>query len=388
MGVMALAIDAILPALTQIRRDLDLESDSTAVSALITAFLFGSGLGFVPAGLLADRFGRRPVLWGGLGLYIVGAAGAALAPSLAWMLVARVVWGIGAAGPRVAAVAMVRDSYEGDQMARQMSFMMVVFILVPSIAPTLGAGLIEIGPWEIVFWFCALAALAVLAASTQLPRTLPVSARRALSFREIRSGWRTFFTAPGTPGYLIAMTVLFGAFAAYLSGLEIIVDDVFDLDPWLPAIFGGLSAFMGLVMFVNGRVVERVGLDRLVRWVLIGVVTSSSLFVVVALSTDGQPPFWLFVTVFAVVLSSTGVLQPNLNSAAMKPMAAVAGSAASLIGTIQMVLGSVIGTIISRSFNGTITPFAFGFLIAGVVALVAQRWAAKAAVTEDARHPR
>ena len=104
MGVMALAIDAILPALTQIRRDLDLESDSTAVSALITAFLFGSGLGFVPAGLLADRFGRRPVLWGGLGLYIVGAAGAALAPSLAWMLVARVVWGIGAAGPRSAAI--------------------------------------------------------------------------------------------------------------------------------------------------------------------------------------------------------------------------------------------------------------------------------------------
>lgn len=376
MAATALSVDSVLPAFADIRTHMGLASDSTAVAAVITVFLLGSSLGLLPAGLLADRYGRRPVMWGGLVLYIAGAIATSVAPSLTMMLVARFVWGLGSAAPRVAAMAMVRDVYEGEKMARQMSFIMAVFILVPTFAPSISAGLLLVAPWQIVFWMCAAAGIAVALMVIRLPETLEVADRRSMSGREIWGSCRIVLATPGSLGFLVALTALFGVFIAYLSSSEIIVDQVFGLGKWFPVFFGGMSVVMGLGMVLNGRIVERVGLDRLVRWLLLTNVLASALLLCAAFLTSGRPPFWMYGVLLGVILATHGVLVPNINSAAMRPLAAVAGAGAAILGMVSGVLGSLIGQLVNRYFDGTITPIAIAFVIAALVAGVAQQSAA------------
>jgi MFS transporter, DHA1 family, multidrug resistance protein len=371
MAASALSIDTLLPALDDIRTSFKLASDSSETAALITVFMLGSGLALLPAGLLADRFGRRRVLWAGFALYIVGAVGAALAPSLGLMLVARFIWGVGAAGPRVTAMAMVRDVYSGERMAKQMSFMMAVFMLVPVFAPTIGAGLIAIGPWRSVFWFCAGAGILVLVWAMRLPETLPEAERRGLGVGDIVSGARTVLKTPGTAWYVVAQVALFGVFLSYLGTSELIIDDVYDRAKWFPLFFSGLAVAMGIVMLINGRIVERVGLDRLTRWLLVIYIAGGLTLTIASIAADGRPSFWIFCALLVPVLSSHGVLVPNLNSGAMRPLGAIAGLGAAILGMTATVLGSLVGNRIDAMFNGSTTPFCAAFLISGVVALFA-----------------
>ncbi len=385
MAATALSIDSVLPAFPEIRSTLGLAGDSTAVAGLITVFLMGSSIGLLPAGLLADRFGRRPVMWGGLLLFIVGAIGASFASSLTVMLIARFIWGLGSSGPRVAAMAMVRDVYAGEAMARQMSFIMAVFILVPTFAPTISAGLLRIGPWQVVFLMCAVAAVVVALMVFRLPETLAVAERRPLSGGDVLRSCRAVVGTSGTISYLVAMTALFGVFIAYLSSSEIILDQVFDLKDWFPIFFGGMAIVMGIGMLLNGRIVERVGLDRLVGRLLLGYGAFGVALLVTALATDGRPPFWLFVTLLSGILFTHGVLVPNINAAAMRPLAQVAGTAAAILGMVPGLLGALIGSLINGAFDNSITPLALGFVLSAVLAIVTFRLAtsrSKVAETE------
>ena len=375
MAVTALGIDSVLPAFPEIRAAMGLDEDATEVAGLITFFLIGSSAGLLPAGLLADRYGRRAVMLGGLVLYVAGALGALLAPTLPVMFAARFVWGLGSAGPRVAAMAMIRDAYEGDEMAKQMSFMMAVFILVPTFAPAVASGLLQIGPWQLVFWLCALAGAALLVVSFRLPETLEPSDRLALSAGDVWRSCRTVFVTPGTYGYVIALTALFGVFISYIASSEIILDEVFGLSDWFPLFFGVMSLVMGAGMYLNGHIVERVGLDRLSGLVFVADLVAVAVLLGVALTTDGTPPFWLFMVALAPILFTVQMLLPNLMSAAMKPLAHVAGTAAAIFGVIPGVIGAVIGAAIDHQFDGTITPLSIAFLVSNAIAWLGWRWA-------------
>lgn len=377
MAVTALAIDAALPAFPEIRTSFGLADGATSVTGIITFFFIGSSLGLLPAGILADRFGRRPVMWGGLALYAVGAVLSIFAPSLWVMFVARFVWGLGSAGPRVAAMAMVRDAYDGEQMAKQMSLIMAVFILVPAFAPSLAAALLLIGPWQAIFWLCAVVAIIVATAVTLLPETLAVESQRTLDGRDVAVGLRAIVTTPGTLGYLVSLTALFGVFLSYLASSEIILDQVFGLENWFPVFFGGLAVVMGSAMYVNGRFVERLGLERIIRVSFIANLAAGSVLLAVAIVTSGEPPFLLFVVLLGVVLFFQQMLIPNLNAAAMNPLGHVAGTAAALLGMIPGVLGSVIGGLIDRRFDGTIRPLSIAFVVSSSVAFVGWRWATR-----------
>ncbi len=383
MAVTALGVDTVLPAFPEIRESLGLDAEATEVAGLITFFLMGSSAGLLPAGLLADRYGRRPVMWGGLVLYVLGAVAALFAPTLGVMFVARFVWGLGSAGPRVAVMAMVRDAYAGEQMAKQMSFIMAVFILVPTFAPSLAAGLLLIGPWQIVFWLCAAAGVVMLVATMRLPETLAVEDRVMLSVGEVWGSCRAVLTAPGTAGYLVSLTALFGVFLSYLASSEIILDQVFDLGDWFPVFFGGLSIVMGLGMYLNGRIVERVGLDRLMGKVFAGSALAVTALLVVALATDGTPSFWAFVVLMGAVLFAHQMLIPDLNAAAMRPLAHVAGTAAAILGMVPGVVGSVIGWMIDRQFDGTILPLAIAYVVGTAVAIAGWWWAVVATRQSD-----
>jgi len=376
MAVTAFGIDTILPAFPDIRLTLGLEPGAKSVTGLITFFFMGSSLGLLPAGLLADRFGRRPIMWGGLALYILGAVGSLMAPTLGTMFVARFIWGLGSAGPRVAVMAMVRDSYEGAQMARQMSMIMAVFIIVPTFAPALSVGILAIGPWQAVFWTCAAGAALVAALVTRLPETLPTAAHRPLSAGASWQSCRTVLTTPGTPGYLLSLTALFGVFMSYLASSEIVLDQVFELGEWFPVFFGGVAVAMGSAMYLNSRIVERVGLRRIVSLVFLANTAAVAALLTLALVTSGKPGFVPYFVLLTAVLFTQQMLIPNLNALAMRPLAHVAGTGAAILGMVAGVVGALIGGFIDRQFDGTVTPLAIGFMMSSLVASNAWRWAA------------
>jgi len=378
MAVTALAIDALLPAFDAVREEFGLASDATDVAALVTAFIVGFGLGQLPAGLLADRFGRRPVLWGGLAIYVVGAAAAALAPSLGLMIAARFVWGLGAAGPRVAAMAIVRDAYSGAAMAREMSTIMAVFLLVPMIAPAIGSGLIALGPWQLTIWLCVGVAALVFVASRYLPPTLPDSERRPVSGREIVASWRMVLATPGTLGYIAATIVMTASFMSYIASSENIIDEVFGLKRWFAVLFAVVAAGLAAANVLNGRVVEALGLRRLVSVVPHVQLGVSAMLGVLALTTGGKPPFALFMPLLIVVLMTQQVTMVNINSAAMLPLGHVAGSAAAVIGATPMVFGSLLGSLVDARFDGTVTPLSLAFVLSSVLAVTAVRHALRA----------
>ena len=209
---------------------------------------------------------------GGLVLYVAGAVAALFAPTLGVMFVARFVWGLGSAGPRVAVMAMVRDAYDGEQMAKQMSFIMAVFILVPTFAPALASGLLRIGPWQIVFWLCAgCAGVHARRHASGCPRRSHADGPAGALRRRDRVAQlpRRARHAGHATGYLVALTALFGVFLSYLASSEIILDQVFGLERLVPVFFGGVSLVMGVGMYLNGTIVERIGLDRLLGRVFV-----------------------------------------------------------------------------------------------------------------------
>lgn len=379
MGMTALAIDSMLPAFPDIRAEFGYAADSTAVAGLVTAFMAGLGVGQLPAGLLADRFGRRPILIGGIALYIFGAVASMLAPTLPLMVAARFLWGLGSAGPRVASVAMVRDAYSGEQMAKMMSYIMAVFLLVPMIAPTIGSGLLVVGNWRLIFGFTILVGVLAAVLSGGLPTTLPVEERRLLSASEVWQSWKIVLATPGMYGYLIGMTAVFSSFLTYISSAELIIDEIFGLADWFFLIFGLVALCLAGAVLTNGTFVERIGLDKVLRVGPLVLNAFTLMLLALSLATDGRPPFALFIVALTLVMVTLQVLYVNSNSAAMVPLGHVAGSGSALLGMVPMVGGAAIGSYISSLYNGTFTPFAIAFVVAGVVCLGGFRWALAAA---------
>ncbi|MCJ7725034.1 MAG: multidrug effflux MFS transporter [Acidimicrobiia bacterium] len=376
MALTAISIDMMLPAFGEMRASFGMDPDSPRISATITALFIGLASAQILYGPLSDRFGRRPVLFAGFGLYAVGAAGAALAPTFGLLLASRFLWGTGAAGARVVSLAIVRDSYRGDQMARIMSLLMAVFITVPVLAPSIGAGIITFLPWRAIFWFCvAYATVVAIWAVLRLPETLDPASRIPLRFDRVARTARTVLSQRAAMAHAVAMTLLFGVFSSYLGSSQIIIDDVFGLSARFPLIFSGMAVLMGVAALGNASIVERFGARRIVGVVLSGYVVAAGALVAVSMAGHGRPGFWPFTLVLALLLFSNALLTPNLSTLAMEPMGEMAGTASALIGTAQIGGGALIGSFIDGAYDGTVTPLAIAFLVMGVLAWLVVRWA-------------
>lgn len=267
-------------------------------------------------------------------------------------------------------------------MARTMSLIMSIFVLVPVVAPSVGAAILSIATWRWVFGACALAAVLLGLWALRLPETLSPDNRLPLRFDSIRAAGKIVVTNRQTIGYTMAITFLFGVFMSYLASSELIISDVFDRAEQFPYVFGGLAALMGAAMLINAGVVARIGLRRLVHAVMVGYVLGSAALVVLAVATGGVPGFWAFVIVLAVTLSMHAFLIPNLNTLAMNPMGRVAGTAAAVIGTLTTALGAGLGAILDRLFDGTVLPFSLGFLGYGLIAAGFVVWVERGRITE------
>ena len=374
MALTALAIDMMLPAFGQIRADFGLAADSNAVARIVTVFFLGIGLGQLAWGPLADALGRKRVLWLGLSIYIVGAIGGALSPSLELLLVWRFVAGLGAAGVRVVTYGAIRDRYQGDEMAKMLSYIMAIFLLVPMFAPALGSLVLMVGTWRWVFAFFAAAGALLAAWSLRLPESLPPERRIPFHAGKLLEAGRAVVSSRFTMGFTLALTAMFGFFASYLASTQLIVSDIYDLAEWFPLIFGGASLAYGAATLLNPRFIDRFGLRRMLRATPVGLLLCSVAFAAIALATAGRPPFALYMASILSILLMHALTTPNLNSAAMMPMGRVAGTAAAVIGALSTLGGAAIGALIDSLYDGSVVPFSLAAVAVSIVALVLTRW--------------
>ncbi len=374
MATGALAIDVMLPAFPEMRQEFGMAPDSTKVVWVITAFFLGMAIGPWLYGPISDRYGRRGPLQVGLVLYVAAGILASVAGTWSMLVFARFLWGVAAASPRSLAIAMIRDRYEGSEMARLMSMIMAVFLLVPIVAPSIGAGLIALFPWRTVFWFPTIIGVLLLFWLRRLPETLDPVNRRPFTFASIATAGKEVLSHRQTMSFTIAITFLFGIMMAYLAGSEVIIEDVYDYGTYFPFFFGAIAVLLAINSLNNARVVERFGVSRYVRRLSAIAIITSSLFVGVSVLTDGKPNFWLFTICIAAVVPLAQGLVPICNTAAMMPVPHIAGTASAIIATITTAGGALLGNFASSQFNGTVQPFAVSLLIFTLFASVLIYW--------------
>jgi DHA1 family bicyclomycin/chloramphenicol resistance-like MFS transporter len=381
----ALGIDMALPAFAEIRAGLGLAPDSPRVSLTVTLYFLGLASAQLFYGPFTDRFGRKPVLYAGLGLYTLGALGAALAPSFGVLIASRFIWGVGAAGPRALTLAIGRDIYDGDTLARILATVASVFMVVPAIAPLLGQAVLGVGTWR---WVMAapIAVVLVLAVwLTRLPESLPAAKRRPLTLSRTREAVGAVFASRLTIGSALAVMFDFGSFAAFLGSSQLLFDDVYGRGDQFAYYFAGMSLFMGVVIFTGSRQVKRLGADRVIVTILPLSVGLSAVLAVWCWLADGRPAFIAWFAAITVINSLRTLINPLLQAQAMEPMGELAGTAAAVIGTITLGGGAVLASFVDRSIDGSVTPLAVAYAIYGAIGLAFAFWARQGrAVTDPA----
>jgi DHA1 family bicyclomycin/chloramphenicol resistance-like MFS transporter len=358
MALTAVSIDLMLPALPQIGAALGVASENDR-QLIVILYMAGFAVGQIFFGPLSDHFGRKPMLMAGLAIYIAGTCAAIVAPSFTTLLAARVLQGIGAASPRIIAIAVVRDIYAGRQMARVMSFAMMVFIVIPVLAPSLGQALLHVGNWHWMFY--VLLAMASATAVWSMLR-LPETAAQAVSI-EHSLGLRASFAAAvlnrQTVAYGAAGGFMFGCLLAYVASSQQVFVEVYGMGQAYPIVFGALASSLAIASFVNARLVGRLGM-RLVSHSALAAFVATSLALIVA-SLTGIVNFWIYALMIGVAFFQFGLIASNFNAIAMEPQGHNAGMASSVVGSLGTAVGALAGGIIAGSFDGTVLPIALGF---------------------------
>jgi DHA1 family bicyclomycin/chloramphenicol resistance-like MFS transporter len=378
MALNAMAIDIILPALQQMGESLAV-ADENARQLPLTAYIVWFGLSQLFYGPISDRFGRRPVLLFGLAIYALACVGAALADSFETLLVMRAVQGIGAGATRVIAVAVVRDTYGGRKMASVMSLAMMVFMVVPIVAPMLGQGLLMVAGWRAILVAIAAFGMAMTAwCLLRLPESLAEANRRPLQPAPVIDAFRLVITNRAAFGYAIGTALTFGCLFGFLNSAQQIYQEIYGLGALFPIAFSSSAILIAAASFTNSRLVERLGMRRISHSALLSFVIASALLCAIAIVDEGHVPFWTFFLVTLVAFGLFGFIGTNFNALAMDPLGHVAGTASSVVGFLQTFLGGVIGAGIGYAYDGTVLPLAAGFLVLsllsfGVVALTERR---------------
>ncbi|WP_173931623.1 multidrug effflux MFS transporter [Chelativorans sp. Marseille-P2723] len=368
MALNAMAIDVMLPGLQEIGAALGVE-DQNHRQFVITAYVLGLGAAQLFYGPISDRFGRRGPLLVGLIFYAVTAFAAAFAPSFAVLLVLRFLQGVGAAATRVIAVSAIRDVFGGRQMAEVMSMVMMVFMIIPVIAPSLGQAAMIFGDWPIIFITMGVMSLAItIWALLRLPETLAPEMRRALSLSSIAEGFGFVLTNRVALCYTLASTAIFGALFGFINSAQQIYVEIYDLGDWFPLLFAIGAGLMAISSFTNARLVGRLGMRLLSHGALIGFLTVNGIWL--ALTLISPVSFPVFFVLFALSMFQFGWVGANFNAIAMEPLGHVAGTAAAIQGFVTTLGGGVLGALIGQAFDGTLTPLAAGYFGVAAIALV------------------
>ncbi|OQP88357.1 Bcr/CflA family drug resistance efflux transporter [Rhizobium rhizosphaerae] len=360
------SIDALLPGLRQLGAELA-PAPPLSTQHVISLFIFGMVFGELLIGPLSDALGRRPALMIGLGIYAFGSVIALTAPSLPLLVLGRILQGVGVAGPKIATRAMIRDQFEGDAMARVMSLMYTLFILVPMLAPTLAQGLIALAGWRSLFAaYLVLAALGSGWLMLRHPETLPAGRRIALRPALIwRNGGRILAHLRVT--LLIAATgLVFGAQLLYLSTAPDLFFDLYGIAERFPLYFAGLALGIGLATFVNAALVRRVGMASMAQAGFAGLILSSTALFAASWAGHGRPALVLFMAGLFAAFFSIGILFGNLNALAMRALGQIAGLGASLVSAGSSLVSTLFAVLLGRLYDGSAYGLSAGLLLAGL----------------------
>ena len=368
MAMTAFAVDIMLPGLAQIGDELGLAGANDR-QLIITFYLVGFAVGQLFFGPLSDRFGRKKPLYAGLVIFALGAVMAAFSTSSAMMFAARILQGVGAAAPRVIAIAIVRDRFAGRQMARVMSFVIMTFIIIPILAPTAGQAIMAVASWRWVFLVLLAASLITIVWSwLRLSETRAAGDSLPLSVSRIAGAVRVVATTRQTAGYAIGFGFLFGVLMSYVGSAEQIFVDVYGLGQNFPMVFGAVSSAMILASFINSRLVVRVGMRRVSHFALLAFLAVCG--VMALFGYPEKPPLVAFCLFMAAAFFCFGLIGPNFNAMAMEPVGHIAGTASSFIGFYTTAAGAAFGWLIGQSFDGTVRPLTIGFTLLALAALV------------------
>ncbi|MBP7134897.1 MAG: multidrug effflux MFS transporter [Sphingomonadaceae bacterium] len=368
MMIVAFTIDSMLPALPAIGSSLGV-GDEARWPFVISAFLAGFGVSQLFVGVLSDRYGRRTlILWSLFGFALTSLA-ATLAPTFEHLLVARIAQGATCAGARVIVTSIVRDRFEGREMAQVMSLASMVFMAAPILAPAMGQLVLTVGPWRWIFGALALIGLAIWTwVLFRLPETLAPENQTAISFPTISASARTVVTDRMSLGYGCAMAVVSCALFGFLMSVQPIFQHTFNRPEFLPAGFAMMAGGMAVASLLNAVIVKKYGMRRIGHAALFFFTGVAGIHVVVAMS--GHESLWSFIGLQMAMMMGFSLMAGNFGAMAMENMGKVAGMASSLQGSLANIVASVFGTAIGRAFDGTTVPLYAGYFFCGLIALV------------------
>jgi MFS transporter, DHA1 family, multidrug resistance protein len=375
MSLTALSIDAMLPALPQIGRDLNVQNANDR-QLVISMIFMGLSFGQLFFGPLSDSIGRKPAIYGGLILFMAGSLLSMSAATFPIMLSGRLIQGIGISSPRAVTLALVRDQFEGRTMARVMSFVSTVFILVPMLAPTMGQSILLFSGWRGIFGVYVVLAMIVLAwLGLRQPETLSPENRAPFTWQRILSATQEVIKNRLAFGYTVTAGLVSGAFVGYLNSAQQIFQEQYALGTLFPIYFAIIASSIGLASLANTRLVMRYGMRFLVRTAMLVIVVLSVAAFGAALLVAGQPPLWLLMAYLMMSFFCVGILFGNLNSLAMEPLGHIAGIGAAIVGSLSTLLSTVLGTVVGQSYNGTIFPLVAGLAVLVGLSIIVVRWA-------------
>ena len=369
MALNALAIDSMLPALPAMGEALGVASENSR-QWIVTAYLLGFGVAQIVYGPLADRFGRKPILMIGVGIYVAFSVVAMLAPTFETLIIARVGQGLGSAATRVLAVSIVRDRFSGRTMARVMSLSFLVFLGVPILAPSLGQMILLFAPWEGIFAVLAFAGIALMIwTGLRLPETLHPEDRLPIEAKRIAGAFRAVITNRQAMGYTLAMAAVQGALFGFINSSQQIFYDVFKAPALFTTVFAVIAGGIAIASIVNARIVVKLGSRKISHTALLGFTGIAAVHATVVIS--GHESIWSFAILQAMTMFCFGLMAGNFGSMAMEPMGHIAGTASSAQGFISTIIGSLTGFAIGQQFNGTVVPMIVGFTGCGLLAIAA-----------------
>ena len=377
ISLVALSIDAMLPALPEIAADLGVTRSNDS-QYVISILFVGMGIGQLFFGPLSDSIGRRPAILGGFAVFTVGSLMSLFANSFETMLIGRFLQGLGASGPRIVTIALVRDLYHGREMARVMSFAMTIFILVPVFAPAVGQLLLILSGWRSIFaLFVILTLVAAVWFWWRQPETLASTSRIQFSPSRLFLDIGAILRIRAALGYTLAMGFVFGAFVGYLGSAQQIFQVQYDLQAWFPLYFGLLASAIGAASLVNARLVMRFGMRLLSSRALAIIWLLSAAALAPAWWFNGHPPLWGLMAYLLIVFFCFGILFGNLNAMAMEPLGHIAGLGSALVGSLSTLISVLFGVLIANHYDDTVLPLMLGFALLCLAAQGIMAWTAR-----------
>ncbi len=369
MSIVALAIDAILPAMSAIGISVN-SLDTGNNQLLITMIFLGLGFGQLLFGPLSDSFGRKPIVYIGFTVFAIGSIVCVLSHSLELMVVGRIIQGIGLAAPRTIAIAVIRDMFKGDYMAKIMSFVTTFFILVPVIAPVMGKFILNHYDWTGIFYVQLIMALAVaIWFWKRQPETLKPEYKIKFTKHVFIDGLKELLKHKETIGFTIISGFISGAFIVYLSASQVIFENQYGLIDEFPYIFAGLACGVGLSTFLNGSFVMRLGMWRLSYLAIIVFSVNALLYVLLFWNATTNPALPIILIFMAIQFFTIGFIFGNLRAIAMEPIGHIAGIGAAITGFISTIMAVPIANYIGSFVDTTALPLFIGFTVFGFMSL-------------------